>query len=153
MDIDWIIKIVVIIGSLGTFAAAIVAWRTLKEIKKQRIAAQKPQILFKTFTTGILEYSNTPNKIPTVWKGGNEKLENQVLFEIINGGKDLAKNIIFEYKLNVELFISLIKKNDKDDEINILYENNWLEFNSNKNIIDEIVLVKVNTGQSDKLVS
>ncbi|MCK9400869.1 MAG: hypothetical protein M0Q51_12885 [Bacteroidales bacterium] len=151
MSISSLEKIVTIIGSLGTFGAALIAWRTLAEIKKQRFAAQKPQILFKSFTSGSLDLNDFQKIISTNWKGNNDNFKNHILFEMINAGKDLAKDFKFEYKLNIDSFIALIEQHDKEKEISIQQDNNWLIFSSSTNRINKRISLKVNAGETDNL--
>jgi len=151
MNIDCITNIITIVASLGTFGAAIVAYLTLVEIKKQRIESQKPQILFNNVTRGFIDFNVIPDKVPISWTGSNEKLKNHVLFEMINAGKDIAKNFQSGYKLDINSFIELIKKNDPQNDINISYDPDWLRFSSNNNRIDKQVFISVNKGFVSKL--
>lgn len=151
MNTDFILKIVEIIGGLGTFAAAIVAWRTLKEIQKQRIDAQKPQLLFKSFTTGSLDVKNIAHKVPVEWKGSNKALESQIIFEMINAGRDVARQISFEYILDIDSFIRLLIEKDIDKELRYDYKKGRLSIGSSTGIIHQNISTKVNMGITDSL--
>jgi hypothetical protein len=151
MDINCIEKIISIIASIGTFGAALIAYWTLLVVKKQRNDALRPQILFKDLTTGFVDLSNFPNAIPFDWTGKDESLKNHVLFEMINSGQDIARNFKTEYKLDINSFMDLIKQNDRDNDIDIYLDNNWLTFGSNTNKNIKRIFLKVNAGYTDNL--
>jgi hypothetical protein len=151
MDIDCIMKITSIVAGIGTFIAAIIAVFTLREIKRQRIAAQKPQLLFNTLTIGELKIAPYDIEIPTNWIGKNKVFGERVLFEFINAGKEVAKNITFEFKLNIDSFIKLIKEKDTDNEINISYSKGILRISLNTIASNKVLSFKIKKGPRSNL--
>jgi len=108
------------IGSIGTFIAALIAAGTLFEIRRQRIAAQKPRLVFGDQAHCQVDWRNDKNGI-------NSKMA----FDMINAGRDIALNIQISYNWNINELISIINKHDYQKESPFTLDNGIITMSLN----------------------
>ena len=140
-----------LISGGGTLIASLIAWRTLSHLKKQRKDSLKPTVLFKMHTTAKLDINNIANEIPIKWKGEDERSKGAIIFQMFNAGKDIAKNIEFEFKLNINAFIDYVKSYDDNDDFNFFLKKKAYTIKSEVENSNITVPIYSNTGTGPKL--
>ena len=123
--IDFIIKnkeLIIILSGIGTFISSLIAIFTLIEVKRQRLALYKPDILIKSFFTSISksplqkekgelilfktsDFNDYSNKYKEL------KFEVGSKYKVENLGFGIAKNIKCEWNFDTKKAIKFIEKN------------------------------------------
>lgn len=138
--IDFLIRnkeIIIILSGIGTFISALIAIFTLREVKNQRLAIYKPEVLIKSFIISI-------SKSPLIIKeeelikykfsdfndysinSNNLSFEISPRYKVENLGFGIAKQVKCEWNFNIKKAIKMIE--------NIMPEKYSFNYNKNLNI-------------------
>lgn len=131
-------EIVNIIASIGTFISAIIAVKTLLEVKKQRLSTYKPELFLKSFVVYIQKsplFLNPNELILFKIENFNEYNNDEALkkefnisplYKIENLGFGIAKNVKVTWTFDIAKALRILKKEFNQDFY--LYEYKPLEY-------------------------
>jgi hypothetical protein len=119
---DWSI-IIIVVGQIATWITILLVYFTLREMRNQRIASQKPDLMIpKTEVYGYSAYSNDPKDdwapllIPRFWSKEYLKVMPQAYphtgrdVTAYNVGFGVAKNITFKWTIECNKIVQQIRE-------------------------------------------
>ena len=109
-----------------TFVTALATFITIQEMKRQRMASQKPSLTTQDLEINILQYYVTENKkFSLEFRKDNSNYANHDL-DIYNIGFGVAKDIKMDWFVNYEEIIKLIEANEKFNKYGLKLTENSL---------------------------
>lgn len=141
------INLFAIISSIATAIAVLVGLVTLIEVKRQRESTYKPEIVILEDTFLIIKDS-----LPYKYKSDVESIDIEKLtfhLNCLNIGFASAKNVIFNFSIDTEKYIKIIKKynNQINDEKIIIHSDKRskvISIKSQNKLINNITFYKNN---------
>lgn len=142
-----IVSIFTIVSALATVIYTIITFRTLKEIKAQREATYRPDIIIDEGLFYIYSFKDENGEFPSEYTYGKKQQDyysenlrmNSFGMNLFNIGLAAAKEVKIKYSFDLDkIFTTIIEQNKalpNDKIINIIKNDNTLEFIPSDNCV------------------